>query len=50
MYRDFHMDDKRFFVVNPDASNGEEINELLKECTTLFSAGTNTLIILDDCS
>ena len=48
-YRDFHMDNKRFFVASPDASNGEEINEFLKDCTTLFS-GTNTLIILDDCS
>ena len=36
-------------MASPDASYGEEINELLKDCTKLFS-GTNTLIILDVCA
>ena len=33
----------------PDASNQDEINELLDCCITLFS-GTNTLIVLDGCT
>ena len=33
----------------PDASNQDEINEILDCCYTLFS-GTNTLLILDDCA
>ena len=36
-------------LVSPDASNCDEINDLLHECGDLFS-GTNTLIILDDCA
>ena len=48
-YRKFAHGDKRFIVLSPDASNLDEINELLKTCAQLFS-GTNTLIILDDCA
>ena len=33
----------------PDASNQDEINEILDSCYTLFS-GTNRLLILDDCA
>lgn len=48
-YRGFAKGDKRFLVSAPDASNSDEINDLLINCVTLFS-GTNTLIILDDCA
>lgn len=48
-YHGFARGDKRFFVSSPDASNTDEINELLKDVSELFS-GTNTLIILDDCA
>ena len=48
-YHKFAHGDKRFLVLSPDASNSDEINELLTDCQTLFS-GTNTLIILDDCA
>ena len=48
-YHNFARGDKRFFVLSPDASNVDEINELLNDCQTLFS-GTKTLIILDDCA
>ena len=40
---------KRFYVLSPDASDPEEINDLLTDCVTLFT-GTNTLLILDDCA
>ena len=36
-------------MLSPDASNVEEINDLLGICENFFS-GTNTLIILDDCA
>ena len=48
-YRGFARGDKRFFVLSPDSSNSEEINDLLTSVSDLFS-GTNTLIILDDCA
>ena len=48
-YRNFAKGDKNFFVLIPDASNQDEINEILDCCYTLFS-GTNTLLILDDCA
>ena len=48
-YRGFAKGDKRFVVLSPDASNVEEINDLLGICEDFFS-GTNTLIILDDCA
>lgn len=48
-YGNFANKDKIFFMASPDASNHDEINELLDYCTTLFSGG-NTLIILDDCA
>ena len=46
-YRDFAKGDKNCFVFMPDASNQDEINEILDCCYTLFS-GANTLLILDD--
>jgi len=48
-YHNFANGDKHFIVLSPDASNGDEINELLTITTELFS-GSNTLIILDDCA
>ena len=36
-YHNFARGDKRFFVLSPDASNVDEINELLNDCQTLFS-------------
>ena len=36
-------------MLSPDASNVEEINDLLGICEDFFS-GKNTLIILDDCA
>ena len=48
-YHGFAKGDKRFYVLTPDASDPEEINDLLTDCVTLFS-GTNTLLILDDCA
>ena len=36
-------------VASPDASNCDEINDLLQTCAELFS-GTNTLIILYECA
>jgi hypothetical protein len=48
-YRRFAHGDKRFLVLSPDASNTDEINELLTDCAVLFS-GTNTLLVLDDCA
>ena len=48
-YHGFADGDKRFFVLSPDASNSDMINELLTDCAVLFS-GTNTLLILDDCA
>ena len=48
-YRNFAQGDRSFIVLMPDASNQDEINELLDYCITLFS-GTNTLIALDDCA
>ena len=48
-YRGFAKGDKRFVVLSPDASNVEEINDLLGICEDFFS-GKNTLIILDDCA
>ena len=48
-YHRFSRGDKRFFVLSPDSSNSDEINDLLKDCATLLS-GTNSLIILDDCA
>ena len=44
-YRGFAKGDKRFVVLSPDASNVEEINDLLGICEDFFS-GKNTLIIL----
>lgn len=48
-YHGFARGDKRFFVSSPVASNTDEIDELLKDVSELFS-GTNTLVILDDCA
>ena len=48
-YRNFAKGDRRFIVLMPDASNQDEINELLDCCITLFSR-TNTLIVLDYCA
>ena len=48
-YRGFAQGDKRFFVLSPDASNFDEIDDLLIDSETIFS-GTNTLLILDDCA
>ena len=48
-YRGFAKNDKHFLVLMPGASNQAEIEELLNLFAVLFS-GTNTLIILDDCS
>ena len=48
-YLGFAKGDKRFVVLSPDASNVEEINDLLGICEDFFS-GKNTLIILDDCA
>ena len=47
-YHGFGENDPRLLVVSPDASNCDEINDLLEHCETLFS-GTNTLLVLDDC-
>ena len=48
-YEGFGENDPRLLVVSPDASNCDEINDLLEHCTTLFS-DTNTLLVLDDCA
>ena len=48
-YRGFAQGDKRFFILSPDSSNSDEINDLLSAMSDLFS-GTNTLLILDDCA
>ena len=48
-YRGFAKGDKRFFVLSPDASDHDEINNLLMDCESFFS-GMNALIILDDCA
>ena len=48
-YHGFAENDKNLLVVSPDASNCDEINDLLHDSADLFS-GTNTLIILDDCA
>ena len=48
-YYGFAQNDKRFYVLSPDARNSDMIDELLKDCLTLFAV-TNTLIILDDCA
>ena len=48
-YHGFAENDKNIIVASPDASNSDEINDLLHESADLFS-GTNTLIIWDDCA
>ena len=48
-YHGFAKGDKRFLALSPDASNGDEINELLTHAADLLS-GSNSLIILDDCA
>ena len=48
-YRGFGNNDPRFIVLSPDASNVDEIDELLLCCKEVFS-GYETLIILDDCA
>ena len=48
-YHGFAENDNNLLVVSRDASNCDEINDLLHDCADLFS-GTNTLIILDDCA
>ena len=48
-YRDFAKGDKRFLVLSPDASDQNEINDLLTDCSS-FLSGENTLRILDDCA
>ena len=48
-YHGFAENDKNIIVASPDASNCDEINDLLQECADLFS-GTNTFIILNDCA
>ena len=45
----FAENDKNIIVASPDASNCDEINDLLQERADLFS-GTNTFIILNDCA
>ena len=49
IYRGFGENDLRLLVVSPDASNCDEINDLLEHCVTLFS-GTNTLLVSDYCA
>jgi len=46
-YQGFAHNDPRFIVIQPDASNVDEIDEILLCCKEMFS-GYNTLIILDD--
>ena len=48
-YHGFGKGEKRFLVASPSADSEDEINQLLDDSSTLF-AGTNTLIILDDCA
>ena len=48
-YHGFAKGDKDFFVASPKADSEDEINQLLDDSSNLF-AGTNTLIILDDCA
>ena len=48
-YKDFAKGDKRFWVLSPDSSDQDEIDNLLTLCSSFFS-GENTLIILDDCA
>ena len=48
-YLGFAAKDRNIIIASPDASNCEEINDLLQECANVFS-GTNTLIILDGCA
>ena len=44
-YHYFAKGDRNVIVLMPDASNQDEINELLSHCTDLCS-GKNTLIVL----
>ena len=46
-YRGFADNDKPCLVLSPDASNCDEIDDLLYECA---HSGTNSLIILNDCA
>ena len=48
-YHRFAHGDKRFFVSSPVASNSDNIDEILKDVSEVFS-GNNTLVILDDCA
>ena len=48
-YHGFAKGDKSFLALSPDASNGDEINELLTHTADLLS-DSNSLIILDDCA
>lgn len=48
-YQGFAKNDPRFFVLIPDASNDEELNDILTDVVVFFS-GLKTLVILDDCA
>ena len=48
-YHGFAKGDKRFIIATPKADSEDEINQMLDHSSTLF-AGTNTLIILDNCA
>ena len=48
-YQGFATNDPRFIVISPDASNVDEINNILSDVVTVFS-GYSTLVILDDCA
>ena len=48
-YEGFANNDPRFIVISPEASDSDEINDLLEDISTVFS-GYKTLIILDDCA
>ena len=48
-YQGFANNDPRFIVISPDASNVDEINNILSDVILVFS-GYQTLVILDDCA
>ena len=48
-YKGFANNDPRFIVISPDASNVDEVNDILSDITTVFS-GYKTLVVLDDCA
>lgn len=48
-YRGFARQDPRFITLSPNASNVDEINQILSDVSLVFS-GHRTLVILDDCA